>query len=302
MKKSLSLIMAFFLIITCCSCAFISPLKRNAFLDESIEITINEKRNVDYSDLLEASGGKEITWESSNETIVTAEDGTIKAVGLGTADVTAFCENGLKKVYKVTVIGPEITSVKLNKVSANIGVGESFILTVSCTPADADKGVVEWFSDDKTIATVNSEGLVTGVKKGIVNINCKVQNTLTASCTVTVNATTTKVTENENFDEEIDVGYVNSNQGFVFTESSTRKLTKSEVSIRLASYDGSSPTGNYAQDAINEIYARHGYKFNNKKILNFYKACDWYSPSSSFSESDFSAIEKYNIALFTKYK
>lgn len=58
------------------------------------------------------------------------------------------------------------------------------------------------------------------------------------------------------------------------------------------------------QTAINEIYARHGYTFNDETILAHFKEYDWYEPSvasKDFSEDVFSQIEKDNIALMRKH-
>ncbi len=88
----------------------------------------------------------------------------------------------------------------------------------------------------------------------------------------------------------------------VFPHSSTAYLTEQEIADRLMSFDGESPTGNYAQDGINEIYARHGYEFQNQTIRAFYAAKGWYTPDSSFSYGSLNACEQANIALLKTYK
>ena len=59
--------------------------------------------------------------------------------------------------------------------------------------------------------------------------------------------------------------------------------------------------GDVAQDAINEIYARHGYVFKTKSIQKYYESRSWYHKNYNFSESDLSEIESYNIGLLRKY-
>jgi len=54
------------------------------------------------------------------------------------------------------------------------------------TPAAADPKTVTWTTSDKKIATVNSKGVVKGVKKGKVTITATTWNGKTAKCTVTV--------------------------------------------------------------------------------------------------------------------
>lgn len=51
--------------------------------------------------------------------------------------------------------------------------------------------------------------------------------------------------------------------------------------------------------ARNEIYARHGRKFNNYYLQNYFQACSWYEEAdvTSFDEASLSKTEKSNIAL-----
>lgn len=45
----------------------------------------------------------------------------------------------------------------------------------------------------------------------------------------------------------------------------------------------------------NEIYARHGYKFENPVLAEYFSGFSWYSPKETFSDSEFSSIEKKNL-------
>jgi hypothetical protein len=52
----------------------------------------------------------------------------------------------------------------------------------------------------------------------------------------------------------------------------------------------------------NEIYARHGYSFQNIKIRRIYDAKDWYMPVSIDIRDDLSALESYNIDFLLHYE
>ena len=57
--------------------------------------------------------------------------------------------------------------------------------------------------------------------------------------------------------------------------------------------------------ARNEIYARHGRKFQDKTIQAYFDACDWYRPTiepEDFSESLLNAYETANRNLIVKYE
>lgn len=81
--------------------------------------------------------------------------------------------------------------------------------------------------------------------------------------------------------------------GLVFSDISTRKLTENEIK---------SKSSQEIQQAINDICAIHGYNFTTQSIKEHYQQFSWYKPSSNFSESSFSDIEKYNYELLQKYR
>ncbi|MBK8300440.1 MAG: YARHG domain-containing protein [Chitinophagaceae bacterium] len=52
----------------------------------------------------------------------------------------------------------------------------------------------------------------------------------------------------------------------------------------------------------NEIYARHGYIFQNTEMKNYFSTQAWYSPLYNDVNSMLSAIEKSNIELIKRYE
>ncbi|OOM70288.1 bacterial Ig-like domain protein [Clostridium puniceum] len=77
-----------------------------------------------------------------------------------------------------------ITSLNLNKSSLNLNTGDTQNLIATTTPAGMQ---VTWTSSDPSVATVDSNGNVTGVKEGQATITVNtVQGNLSATCIVTV--------------------------------------------------------------------------------------------------------------------
>jgi hypothetical protein len=82
---------------------------------------------------------------------------------------------------------------------------------------------------------------------------------------------------------------------YILPDSSTRNLSDNEVS---------SLSKEQLALARNEIFARHGYVFNNQTYKDYFSSKSWYVPNPSFSGSidDLNAYEKYNVQLIQKYE
>ena len=115
---------------------------------------------------------KSVIWRSSNTNIVTvSSNGTVKAVGLGKAYVTAYASSG--HFVRCLV---EVTSLNVKKITiegkASMRVGKSQKLTAVITPAKATNPAVKWSTSDASIATIDETGRVTAVAEGNVTITC----------------------------------------------------------------------------------------------------------------------------------
>ena len=167
----------------------ISLNKATATLNSDKTLTLKAK--ISPSDATD----KTVTWKSSNKKVATvSSSGVVKPVGKGTATITATSENGLKATCKVTVY-MKPTAVKLNKSEAEVYAGEKLTLKATVEPADANNPAVTFSSSDKSIATVDSKGVVKGVKAGQVVITVKTEEGgYTAECAVTVKQHVTSIT------------------------------------------------------------------------------------------------------------
>lgn len=81
----------------------------------------------------------------------------------------------------------EVESVSLNTTYSNLNVGDTLKLTATINPSNADNKNVKWTSSDPSIATVDSNGNVKGIKTGIATITVTTEDKAkTAICTVNV--------------------------------------------------------------------------------------------------------------------
>lgn len=139
---------------------------------------------------------KAVSWSSSNTKVATVDSkGKVKAVGKGTATITCkTSDKGKKATCKVTVSPAKVTSITMAK-TALVYPGKSVTLKVTVNPSNAENKSVKWTSSNSNIATVDSKGVVRGIKSGTVNITCTAQDgsKKSAVCKVTVGVPVTNV-------------------------------------------------------------------------------------------------------------
>lgn len=134
------------------------------------------------------STNKSVKWKSSNESVVTVDDdGKISAKNYGSATVTATTVNNktASVVVNVKKENIEVTGIKLSKISAIVNVGSVVGIGSEVTPSNATNKSIIWTSSDTKIATV-SNGVVRGIKAGVVTITATTNNGKKAVCLVTV--------------------------------------------------------------------------------------------------------------------
>lgn len=134
---------------------------------------------------------KAVIWTSSNSSVASVKEGTVTALKVGEATITAKSDDGGKTATcKVTVNAKvyPVTGVTLDKTSYEMTEGDEFTLTATVKPDNATNKNVTWSSSNTSVATV-SNGKVTALKAGTATITVKTEDGgKTATCEVTVNA------------------------------------------------------------------------------------------------------------------
>ena len=116
---------------------------------------------------------RNVIWTSSNTKVATVDSkGKVKAIGKGTATITATAADGSGKnaACKVTVVKKIVTGVTIKCKANTVKVKKTLTLTATVKPTNADIRDVTWTSSNTKVATVDSNGKVCGIKKGTVTI------------------------------------------------------------------------------------------------------------------------------------
>lgn len=137
-----------------------------------------------------------VDWSSSNTDVAEVTNGEVRAMGTGTAEITATI-NGISRTCMVSVTNP-CMSFELSASQVTLIEGNTYTLSVaSTTPENADKDYsISWISNREDVVTV-SGGMLTALKEGSTVITARLTSaagTFERTCTVTVNAATEKLT------------------------------------------------------------------------------------------------------------
>lgn len=135
-----------------------------------------------------------LEWSSSDNKIATVDaDGNVKALAVGQTTITAKTTDGSEIEKSVTLtVGKKIESVKAEKTAVTLQQGSKYTMKLTFTPADALNKKMTWSTSDKSIATVDSNGVIKGMKIGTATITGKTTDgsAKTVTCKVTVTAMT----------------------------------------------------------------------------------------------------------------
>lgn len=110
-----------------------------------------------------------VVFESSDEDVVKInDDNELVPVKDGKATIKAMY-SGMEATDEIKVITP-ITSMSFTTTNSTVRIGKDLQMKLKVTPSDASLDTISYKSSDEEIATVNNNGIVTGVSQGKVTI------------------------------------------------------------------------------------------------------------------------------------
>jgi len=135
---------------------------------------------------------KAVTWKSSNTKIATVDsEGMIVGIKAGKTTITATTVDKKKTAKCVVTVknAPvvSVTGISLNKITTTINVGDIETLIPTISPNNATNKNVVWDTSNSSIATVDKNGKVLGIKEGLVYIYAvSIDGNKITTCDVTV--------------------------------------------------------------------------------------------------------------------
>ncbi len=147
--------------------------------------------DIKYSILPTNATNKQLTWKSSNTAIATVDsNGKVKGIKAGKVTITATTTNGITGSIDVTVESNTVavTGITVNGDTAlTVKVGTVKLISYTISPSNATNKKVKFSSNNSSVVTVNSNGMIGALKAGTAVISITTEDgNKTANITVTV--------------------------------------------------------------------------------------------------------------------
>ena len=128
----------------------------------------------------------DITWSSNDTSVVFVDSvGNLKAVGVGTAIISAKTERGTTSKFTIKVDEVVAEKIEIENKTTSILVGNEYKLNVLFTPENTTYKNVTWTSDNEDIVTISTNGVMIGKSIGETVITA-IHNDLTDSFEIEV--------------------------------------------------------------------------------------------------------------------
>ena len=138
----------------------------------------------------EDASNRNVEYTTSDAGIAKITGATLKAVQGGECDLTVSSKQNpeVTEVFRVLVIQP-VKKITINAGDKKVAAGSSKQLTVVCDPENASIKDVVWSSKHPNVATVDANGVVTGVQKGNATITATASDGSKVVGSVLINVT-----------------------------------------------------------------------------------------------------------------
>lgn len=154
-------------------------------------IYVGDKYTIKTKVSSKKASNKKLSYTSSNKKVAFVNSkGVVTAKKAGKAKITIKSTDGSNKKAVVTIT-VKTASISLNEASAVVALNTTHQLVATVSPNGVLNKKVTWASDNTAVATVDVNGLVTGVGIGTATITAKNASGKTATCTVSVEAIAT---------------------------------------------------------------------------------------------------------------
>ena len=155
---------------------------------ERTSFKVGESIQLSASVLPENATDKTVTWTSSDSNIIAINsNGVATAMSVGEAIITATNSAGQTSTITLTVIPTLAESLSVYPQSITLKIGESGNVAVTIAPSTTTTKSISYRSANETVATVDDNGMITGVGLGETDVIVSTLDGSSLSASVKVN-------------------------------------------------------------------------------------------------------------------
>lgn len=165
--------------------------------EQTLTLKVNEVATLVATVLPDNATDKTIEWTSSDNDVVEVARGRLLAHKAGDAVITATAKDGQGAKATVTVkVIVEAESVEVSG-AKHVAINGTVTFAATVAPENATDKTVTWTTDNDKIATVDKNGVLTGVAEGKVVVKATTANGKTANISVYVTKVAIDGTQDE---------------------------------------------------------------------------------------------------------
>ena len=138
----------------------------------------------------ETASSRKVVYSTTDAGVAKLTGASLRAVQRGECDLTVTSDQNpeITETFRVLVIQP-VKKIQFEAGTKEVAAGSTLQLTAVCAPDNASITKVTWASQNPTIATVDENGVVTGLKKGNAKITATATDGSHTAASVTVKVT-----------------------------------------------------------------------------------------------------------------
>lgn len=166
----------------------ITPVAPQEEVEQILVLRLGSNQSVQATCKPTDANNRKFVLSSSDESIVKVSSNNLIPKGVGECVVTVASKQNpeVNVTYRTLVVQP-VTRVQVSADTKTTYVGKTLQLTPVFTPENASIQGVTWTSSNKQVATVDENGVVTGVKKGSATITAKAVDGSGRNGNITIN-------------------------------------------------------------------------------------------------------------------
>ena len=183
--------------------------------ETSLNMSVGESKKLKVTASPSNATEKKIIWSTTDSRVaVIDKDGVVLAKSSGTTIIKVRTESGKSASCKVTVTNkkstpstpskpstpstptttkPQITKLVISSNKLNVEIGDTQKISYRIEPTNGEIRSINWSSANTNVATVDSNGNVTGIKSGSTEITLNINGNLIGKVTVTVSPKVTGI-------------------------------------------------------------------------------------------------------------